>query len=358
MIKSVRSFAIGAALMCGVAVAAVQPAAAQATKPVEWSMATPWAGGHWLDIGAKRFAELVGQMTEGRVKINVFPAGTLGSALKVTETVQSGIAEVGHNWPAYDWGIDRTGVIFGGWSGGLTPEEYMLWLYNYGGADLWKQWRQEVSGVVVVPCGLLETEIFMHAHKPVRTLEDYKGMKVRTSGAWAEIATDLGASTVVMAGSEVFPALERKVVDGIEWGGPGINMSAGFHKIAKYIITPGIHQPSGAHECMFNKDAWAKLSDKDKGLIELAGKLTTYETFIGYAKEDLAGYAFLKSQPGVEFVELDESFIEAARKASFAWADKQSGANAWFKKAYEHQRAFQASIKDWSKFRLPIGAAQ
>ncbi|MCH2394650.1 MAG: C4-dicarboxylate ABC transporter substrate-binding protein, partial [Oceanibaculum sp.] len=62
----------------------------------------------------------------------------------------------------------------------------------------------------------------MHSHKPVRTLEDYKGMKVRTSGAWAEIATELGASTVVMAGSEVFPALERKVVDGIEWGGPGI----------------------------------------------------------------------------------------------------------------------------------------
>ncbi|MCH2394651.1 hypothetical protein [Oceanibaculum sp.] len=128
-----RTLAAGAALAVGISLV---PAAK--AQNVEWSMATPWAGGHWIDLGAKRFAELVGQMTDGRVKINVFPAGTLGSALKVTETVQSGVAEVGHNWPAYDWGIDRTGVIFGGWSGGLTPEEYMLWLYNAGGAELWK----------------------------------------------------------------------------------------------------------------------------------------------------------------------------------------------------------------------------
>ncbi|MCH2395249.1 MAG: C4-dicarboxylate ABC transporter substrate-binding protein, partial [Oceanibaculum sp.] len=131
-----------------------------------------------------------------------------------------------------------------------------------------------------------------------------------------------------------------------------------FHKIAKYIVTPGVHQPSGAHECMFNKDAWAKLSDKDKGLIELAGKLTTYETFIGYGKDDIEGYKFLTSQGGNEFVQLDPSFIAAAKEASFKWADKQSASNAWFKKAYEHQRAFQKDIANWSKFRLPIGITQ
>lgn len=326
-----------------------------AAENVNWSMATPWSGGHWFEVGAKRFAELVGEMTEGRVNIEVYSAGTLGSALKVTETVQSGIAEVGHNWPGYDWGVDRSAVFFGGWSGGLKPEEYMMWLYDAGGAELWKEWRAELSDVVAIPCGILESEIFLHSHKPVRTLEDYQGMKVRTSGAWAEIAAEMGASTVTMPGSEVFSALERHVVDGIEWGGPGINVDAGFQKIAKYIVTPGVHQPSGGHECIFNRDAWNSLSEHDQKMIELAGKLTTYETYIAYAKDDIAGYEFFKNSAGNEMIVLDDSFIEAAQKASDAWAEKQAAENEWFKRAYDHQSAFQATLSDWQKFRLPIG---
>ena len=89
------------------------PAPSQAQQKLELSMATPWVGGHWLDVGAKGFAELVGQMTDGRVKITVFPAGALGPALKVTDSVQKGVADVGHNWPGYDWSIDRTGALFG-----------------------------------------------------------------------------------------------------------------------------------------------------------------------------------------------------------------------------------------------------
>ncbi|MGQ3285056.1 MAG: hypothetical protein ACT6VC_20905, partial [Bosea sp. (in: a-proteobacteria)] len=51
---------------------------ALAQNKMELNMATPWAGGHWLDIGAKKYAENVERMTEGRIKINVFPAGALG----------------------------------------------------------------------------------------------------------------------------------------------------------------------------------------------------------------------------------------------------------------------------------------
>ena len=65
--------------------------------------------------------------------------------------------------------------------------------------------------------GSAPRELFAHSHKPIRSLDDYKGMKVRTAGAWAEIAQKLGASTVILAGAEVYPALERKVVDAIEW---------------------------------------------------------------------------------------------------------------------------------------------
>ena len=333
---------------------ALTPQSAHAQE-FEWSMATPWSGGHWLEVGAKGFAELVREYTDGRVDITVYQADTVGSALKVTETVRNGVAEVGHNWPSYDYGVDKTGVIFGGWAGGLNPQEYMMWLYNAGGAELWREWRLETSDVVAIPCGVLETEVFLHSHKAVRTLEDYQGMKVRTSGAWAEIASELGASTVTMSGSEVFNALERKIVDGIEWGGPGINSTAGFDKVAEYIITPGIHAPGGAHECIFNRAAWDKLSDRDKRMIEAAGKQMVLNTFLAYAEDDLEGYEKLMEGGDNTLVELDSSFIEAAEDASNAWAEKQAAENDWFERAYKHQRDFEQDLQDWQKFRQPIG---
>jgi TRAP-type mannitol/chloroaromatic compound transport system substrate-binding protein len=273
----------------------------------------------------------------------------------VTETVQKGVADAGHNWPGYDWAIDRAGTIFGGWSGGPNPEEFMMWLFNGNGTDLWKKWRQEKFDVVIVPCGVLESEIFMHAHKPVRTVEDMKGLKLRTSAAWAEIAPMLGASTVVLPGSEVFGALERKVVDAIEWGGPGINLSEGFHKIAKYVILPGLHQPSGAHECMFNKSIWAKIGETDKKLIEAAGRLMVMNTYLGYAKNDVEAFKQIAENKNVEIVRVDKSLMEATVKASNEWAAKQSASNEWFKRAYEDQVAFLNSVKPLADFRPATG---
>ena len=94
---------------------------------VDWKMATPWGGGVLLEE-MKQLAVKIKAATEGRVNITVFPAGTFGKALKVTDSVKSGVAQVGHNWMGYDWGIDKTTVIFGGYVGGLNEEEFFLWL--------------------------------------------------------------------------------------------------------------------------------------------------------------------------------------------------------------------------------------
>lgn len=351
--SKMRNFA-KAAVAAAVMVFASHPTTAQ--NKLELNMATPWAGGHWLDVGAKKYAENVAKLTDGRIKINVFPAGALGPALKVTETVQKGVADMGHSWPGYDWAIDRTGAIFSGWSAGPNPEEMMMWLLNGGGAELWKQWRKEKFDVVAIPCGVLETEFFMHSHKPIRKVEDLKGLKLRTSSSWAEIAPMLGASTVVLPGSEVFSALERKVVDAIEWGGPGVNLAEGFHKVAKYVIMPGLHAPSGAHDCIFNNATWAKIGDKDKELLELAGRLTILDTYLAYAKNDIAAYVQIKANPAVEMVQVDPSLTAAVVKASNEWADKQAAANPWFKKAFEHQSAFMKSVKPIGEFRFATGS--
>jgi TRAP-type mannitol/chloroaromatic compound transport system substrate-binding protein len=256
----------------------------------------------------------------------------------------------------YDWGVDKATVVFAGMAGGLNPEEIIMWSYQAGGAELANEYRMEKFGVVSVTCGVFPTEIFLHSKKKIQTLEDFKGLKMRTAGAWAEIAGGMGASTVILPGAEVYPALERGVIDATEWSSPSVNFPSGFHKIAKYIIMPGVHAPGAVQECVINADAWKRLSAEDQALVQLAGKLNAMESWTYYAYQDIDALTKMRAA-GNEFVNLPTELIAAAGKASAEWSDKEAAKNAWFKRALDHRRAFQTSLENnWNYFRVPMGS--
>jgi len=313
--------------------------------------ATSWPGGPHLEQFAQGFAKQADALTAGKVKFQIFPAGTIGSPLKITESVQKKVAPAGHTWPGYDWGVDKAAAIFGGYVGSPPAEALLHWIYAGGGIDLWKQWRMEKFGVVGIPCGSHSDEIHMHSRKPVRTLEDLKGLKLRTSGAWAEIATTLGASTVILPGGEVYPALERGVVDAIEWATPGINHSLGFHKVAKYIILPGVHQPGAVLECIFDKALWEGFDANTRRQIEAAAKVSTIESWMAINMMDTDALEKYKAE-GVEIIRVDQAYIDGVAKATREWEDKYIASDGgWFKKVVEHQRAFMARWKGATQYR-------
>lgn len=313
--------------------------------------ATSWPGGPHLEQFAHGFAKQADALTAGKVKFQIFPAGTIGSPLKITESVQKKVAPAGHTWPGYDWGSDKAAAIFGGYVGSPPAEALLHWIYAGGGIDLWKQWRMEKFGVVGIPCGSHSDEIHMHSRKPVRTLEDLKGLKLRTSGAWAEIATSLGASTVILPGGEVYPALERGVVDAIEWATPGINYSLGFHKVAKYIILPGVHQSGAVLECVFDKALWEGFDANTRRQLEAAAKISTIESWMNINMMDTDALEKYKAD-GVEIIRVEQAYIDGVAKATREWEDKYIASDGgWFKKVVEHQRAFMARWKGATQYR-------
>jgi TRAP-type mannitol/chloroaromatic compound transport system substrate-binding protein len=115
---------MGAAFLSASLASAVGSADAKTYK-----MATSWGGGPHLEDLAKGLAEKVKFLTNGEVEFEVFPGGTMGSPLKVVETVRSGVTEAGHHWSGYDWGVDKTAVLFGGYAGSMPEEYYMHWLF-------------------------------------------------------------------------------------------------------------------------------------------------------------------------------------------------------------------------------------
>ncbi len=329
--------ATAAALAAALAFAA--PGFAAEKESHSFQMATGWGGGPLMDIGAKAFADKVNEMSEGRISIEVFPAGTLGPGLKVSETVKNGVADMGHTWIGYDWGADPTAVLFGGFAGSFDTEKMLHWLYRAGGAELQAEWRMEKFNLVSMPLFIRTAEVFLHSRKPVRSLEDLKGLKLRTAGAWLEISRGMGAAPVTMPGGDVYTALERGAIDATEWGTLWENISPGFHRVTKYVIIPGIHQPTAPFELVINKDSWASLSEEDQQIVRDAAFMTTINSWLTIGQEDAKALAFFREQ-GNEIVELDPEVQYAAREAGLAWAETKAAENAWFKRVLDDQKDF------------------
>jgi TRAP-type mannitol/chloroaromatic compound transport system substrate-binding protein len=320
-------------------------------KTYKWKLVTAWPSGIplYTDM-AEVFAKSVEAMSGGRMDIQVLPGGSIAPALEVTDTVRKGIAEMGHNWPGYDIGRDATTAILGGYAGGMESVPMMHWLYAGGGKELWREFRMEKFGVVAFPCGIRPPEAFAHSHKPIRTLDDFKGLKMRTVGAWAQILPELGGSTVSLPGAEVYQALERKVIDCTEWATPGENVISGFHEIAKYIVVPGAHQPSAPFEAVINKESWDTLEDDLKAIIEHAAQLTTYESWIRIGKLDMGAMEEFR-KTGNEIIFLSPESQTRAHEMGKKWAEKHAETNPWFKKVMESQNNFESEWKQVGDIR-------
>ena len=311
----------------------------------KWKMTTSWPSGIplYTDM-AELYAQTVEKLSNGQMKIQVFPSGAISPALEVTDSVKKGIAEMGHTWPGYDIGRDETTAILGGYAGGMESVPMLHWLYSGGGKELWRQFREEKFGVVSFPMGIRPPEAFAHSHKPITTLDDFNGLKMRTVGAWAQILPGLGASVVSLPGGEVYQALERKVIDATEWATPGENVISGFHEIAKYVIVPGAHQPSAPFELTINKEKFDALPDSLKVVLEQAAEYTTFESWVRIGRLDMGALEIFKKN-GNEIIFLSPEVQKRAHELGKEWAAGIAAKNDWFKKVMESQDKFE---QEWT----------
>ena len=293
----------------------------------------------------KPMADNAKMMSAGRLTITGYGADEIVPVFKIHEEVAKGTIEMGWTSAGYLTNTDLANVAFSNYPGGPSPEVFMHWYYNGGGKQLWQQYRRENLKVHSMLCGIGTTEFFAVSTKPVRTKEDLKGLKYRTSGAWAELLKDVyGAAPVVMAGGELFSALERKVIDAVDWAGPGGNIGMGFHKVAKYLIVPGVHQPSSPVECIVNLDAWNKLPDSDKAILEASAQLMTFTSYLDTGNEDQKAMAEYR-KAGNEIVQLDPALVADIQAETQKWLAAKSAGNAWMDKLIKHQLEYQ---KTWA----------
>lgn len=222
----------------------------------------------------ENFARHVKQETGGRVEIKTFPAGMLMGSGQVPEAVSRGTLDMGHTYLVYYSGKEPALKAVNEWPAEVHPLQGVTWFYEGGGAELMRKIvaKHNMHFLGVTP--LLGEQIW--SKKEIKGVADMKGMKLRAAGLAADSFARLGASVVAMPGEEVYQALQRGVIDGLEFTTMPVNYGLGLHEVAKFVSMPS-YSGGGTSDWIVNQASWNKLPADLKPKMEAALKKASEE---------------------------------------------------------------------------------
>jgi TRAP-type mannitol/chloroaromatic compound transport system substrate-binding protein len=323
------------------------PAPAQ-PKRIVWKVQTTWTSGMTLYKHAVEIGERVKEMSGGRLEWEVLSAGAIVGAFETLDAVQRGVVDAVHGWPGYWTGKNTAAALFGGTLGGpfgMRVEDLITWLYAGGGNDLYNEFLQKdlkMSDVIAFLHPVTFQEPLGWFRKPIGSLKDFRGIKMRSSGLGVDLLKEMGISAVVLPGGEILPALERGVIDAAEWSNPATDIPLGFHNVAKHLVMPSFRQPIAANELLINRKKWEELPPDLRGIVRNA---VLAQIPIAMAKEyweNAKLFHELEPKYGVRVMNTPPDVIEAEIKAIDKVLQEHSQKNPVFARVLTHMKEFAA----------------
>lgn len=323
----------------------------------EWVAQSPWPKGTGLHEMAETIAEDITEASNGRLTVKMHAADEIVEPSELLDAVDQGSLDAIHSWDGYWVGKMPQLALFASVPLGMDEQEYLGWITTGEGKELWQEIYDDSNyNVKVMDAGAGTAEIFYHSNKPIRTLEDLKGMKVRAVGDWALILDRIGASVVNLDGGELYQSLERGVVDAIEYSSPASNYPLGFHEIAEYVITPAIHQPGNAASLLINEDRWEELPDDLKSIVELATQNMWGKGWADLVKDDLEymdKYRELEEEGKIEIIEFEKESQKELKKVIDEYYEEMAEEDPLFKKVWESQQNYIKEFRYWKELMTP-----
>jgi len=280
---------------------------AASEKPIELSYANFFPPTHIQSQLPESWCREVEKRTNGKVKITYYPGGTLLSAPKIFNGVVDGIADIGNSVLGYSRGMFPSMEAIDlpvGYPNGVVATKVINDFYNEFKPKPFK--RVKVLYFHAHGPGIL------HSKRPVRTLEDIKGMKVRSYGFNAKMTAALGAVPVALPQSGVYEALQKGVADGTFSPAEVLKGWKQAEVIKSTTLCYSVGYTAGFFVVM-NKDKWDSLPADVKKVIEAVNAEWVTKYGPAWDKSDAEGLAFSKS--------LGNEVISLSPEESAKWAD-------------------------------------
>jgi TRAP-type mannitol/chloroaromatic compound transport system substrate-binding protein len=340
-VRPALSVLVGAAAFV---VAVERPSAAE--DPVRWKMASAVSSSVViLGTTAKGFTEKIAAISGGDFVIKFYEPGALVPPLEMFDAVSKGSIEAAWAPPAFWAGKIRAAPLFSAMPFGPSAGEYLAWVYHGGGQELW---REILAGynVYSVFCSLEAPEASGWFRDEITSVDDLKGLKMRFLGLGALTMQKLGVSTQLLPPADVYPALERGVIDATELSMPAVDLNLGFHEIAKHYYFPGWHQPATLVDLMIHLPRWQDLSEAHQAQIEVACRASIVDNLALAEASQFKALKELKAK-GVQLHRWSPEMLAAFEAAWQEVAAEQAAADADFKRAWDSLQAFRADYEIW-----------
>lgn len=322
---------------------------AAAAKPIEWRMVTTWPDKFpGLGTGADRLAARIAEMSNGRLKVKVYAAGTMVPAFGAFDAVSQGSAEMGHGAAYYWQGKSKAFNFFAAVPFGLTADELSSWIHEGGGQALYDEGYAKF-GLKPFLAGNTGVQMGGWFRKEIKSIEDFQGLKMRMPGLGGEVLRRIGATAENLPGGDIFPALSSGRIDATEWVGPWNDLAFGFYKITKYYYWPGFHEPGTGVECFVNKAKYEALPKDLQAVVANACRAECDAMLAEFNSRNGEALKVLINQHGVQLRKFPDDVMAAFANASEQVLGEFVNADDLTKRTYLSFRDFRKEAISWGR---------
>jgi TRAP-type mannitol/chloroaromatic compound transport system substrate-binding protein len=344
-----RDLVAGAAAVAATGTAASsfpKPAIAQSMPQLKWRCTSSFPKSLDTIFGTSEvFSKALAEATDGKFQIQMFAAGEIVPGLQAADAVSNNTVECAHTCSYYFVGKDPTFAFGTALPFGLNSRGQNAWLYEGGGADLLNEFYKKFN-IYGIVCGNTGVQMGGWFRKEIKTAADLQGLKFRIAGLAGQIMQRLGAVPQQIAGSDIYPALEKGTIDAAEWVGPYDDEKLGFYKVAQYYYYPGFWEAGPSIHLFINLDQWNTLSPMYQSALRNAAALANS---VMMARYDVLNPIALKElvANGAQLRPFSPEIMEAALDAANQLYNETGAGNPEFKKIYDSWLPFRNDQYLW-----------
>ncbi|HLS21700.1 MAG TPA: TRAP transporter substrate-binding protein [Paenalcaligenes sp.] len=333
--------------------AVAAPAFAESMPKLSWKMTSTYGPSlPALFTTAEMFVKMVEEASGGRFSIRLYPAGEIVPGFEVMDAVSNGTVEMGQTASYYYYGKDPSFCFDTAVPFGLNARQMHAWLFKGGGLELLRD-LFATRNIVNFPMGDTGTQMGGWYRKEINSVEDLKGLKMRTAGFAGEVLARMGVVPQQVPPGDIYPSLEKGTLDAVEFVGPLDDEKLGFQKVAKYYYYPGWWEGAGQVSLYVNQDAYNELPDSYKSLVATASRAAGQNMLATYDSENPAALRRLIAS-GAVLKPFPRDVMDAAFATSNEVYEEFCAENARFKEIYDSYMAFRDEAVPW--FRVAEGS--
>jgi TRAP-type mannitol/chloroaromatic compound transport system substrate-binding protein len=338
---------LAAAALAVVVTAVATDVSAQQSPRVRWKMQSAF-GSNLPHLGppGQQFEKDVLEMTDGRFEIKFHEPGALVPTLECFDAASKGSVDACWTTPGFHAGKYPALAFFTTVPFGPQIGEFMAWKY-YGNGHKLEQEIYAKHGLMSFDAYAIGPETSGWFRAEIKSLDQMKGLKMRFFGLGAKVVQKLGVSTQLLAPADIFPALERGVIDATEFSMPAMDIKQGFYQVAKFNYFPGWHQQVSVNHILMNKKAFDALPKSYRKIVEVASGNMLMRNYAESESNNFGAMKEMTSKHGVQIKRWTDEQLAVYEKTWLEVLQEESAKDPLFKKIADDYLAFRKEYKLW-----------